>query len=497
MCSASTYTVTGTISGLSAGQQVTLLDNGGDSLTLNANGSFSFATPVAQGASYTVTVGTQPTAQLCSLSSGTGVGSQVTAGITAVVCASSSYAIGGTLGGLAAGQQLTLLDNSGDALNLSADGSFTFPTALPQGASYTVTVGTQPTGQDCWVNQGTHYPVSAAVASIVVSCETAMHVYAANNSGNTISQYTVGSDGSLSPMTPATVATGNGPVGVAVDPAGKYLYVTNNVDQTIAQYAINPDGSLGSSPINAVATGNAPWGLAIDPLGRYVYVLNSTGSIGSISQYTVGSGGKLTPMATPTVSSEANSQFLVIDSSGKYLYAGGSGSVDQYIIGGGGQLSPMSPASVAPGAFNWDPAVDPSGHYLYVGQYTAGSVSQASIGSAGALTLLSPSSVSAGADQAFINIDPTGRYLYASAYSNTYQFAIGSGGFLIPLQTPKIASQSLALRGAAVDPSGRYYYQVSLSSGILQFTIASGGQLSPMPTPSVASGANTYGLAVH
>ncbi len=51
---------------------VVLQDNGGDDLTINSNGSFTFATPVAQGATYSVTVLTQPSGQTCSVTNGSG-----------------------------------------------------------------------------------------------------------------------------------------------------------------------------------------------------------------------------------------------------------------------------------------------------------------------------------------------------------------------------------------------------------------------------------------
>ena len=56
--SGSTYSVGGSLSGLSG--TVVLQDNGGDDLTLTANGGFSFATKLADGAGYGVTVKRQP-----------------------------------------------------------------------------------------------------------------------------------------------------------------------------------------------------------------------------------------------------------------------------------------------------------------------------------------------------------------------------------------------------------------------------------------------------
>ena len=55
---ATSYSVGGTVSGLSG--TVVLQDNGGDDLSLSGNGSFTFATQLAAGAAYNVTVKTSP-----------------------------------------------------------------------------------------------------------------------------------------------------------------------------------------------------------------------------------------------------------------------------------------------------------------------------------------------------------------------------------------------------------------------------------------------------
>ena len=54
--------------------------------------------------------------------------------------AATNFTIGGTLTGLTTGASVTLLDNGANALKLTANGKFTFTTALATGASYKVTV---------------------------------------------------------------------------------------------------------------------------------------------------------------------------------------------------------------------------------------------------------------------------------------------------------------------------------------------------------------------
>jgi hypothetical protein len=164
------YTITGMVSGLSGGASVGLLDNGTDALTVSANGSFTFATALKSGASYAVTVGTQPAGETCQVANG-GPG-VVTADVTNVVvaCTPILYTIGGTVSGLSSGASVVLLDNGTDALTVSANGSFTFATPLTSGASYTVTVGTQPSGQSCQVANGGPAVVSANVTNVAITC---------------------------------------------------------------------------------------------------------------------------------------------------------------------------------------------------------------------------------------------------------------------------------------------------------------------------------------
>ena len=87
-CSTVTYTIGGALSGLSSGT-VVLQNNGGDNLSLKANGTFTFATQVAAGSTYNVIVMTQPTGQSCTVGSGTGTANgNVT--IVVVTCATVS-----------------------------------------------------------------------------------------------------------------------------------------------------------------------------------------------------------------------------------------------------------------------------------------------------------------------------------------------------------------------------------------------------------------------
>jgi hypothetical protein len=82
--STATYTVGGTVSGLTG--TVVLQDNGTDSLSLTSDGSFTFATPLTDGSAYNVTVASQPGGQNCSVSGGSGTVSGADVTSVAVSC---------------------------------------------------------------------------------------------------------------------------------------------------------------------------------------------------------------------------------------------------------------------------------------------------------------------------------------------------------------------------------------------------------------------------
>ena len=67
----------GTVMGLSIGNELVLQNNDSNTTVVSVNGNFSFATPVSDHESYSVTVFTQPTSQICTIQNGNGTGVMV------------------------------------------------------------------------------------------------------------------------------------------------------------------------------------------------------------------------------------------------------------------------------------------------------------------------------------------------------------------------------------------------------------------------------------
>jgi len=68
----STFSVGGTVSGLPAGESITLLNNGRDALTVAANGRFVFGALVPFNGSYLVTISAQPASASCAATNNSG-----------------------------------------------------------------------------------------------------------------------------------------------------------------------------------------------------------------------------------------------------------------------------------------------------------------------------------------------------------------------------------------------------------------------------------------
>jgi hypothetical protein len=87
-CTTNTYTVGGTLSGLSG--QGLVLQQGSDMLPIAADGSFSFPTPVQSGAAYAVSIAAQPSgpSQACQIGSGMGTVAAAAISNVTITCGS-------------------------------------------------------------------------------------------------------------------------------------------------------------------------------------------------------------------------------------------------------------------------------------------------------------------------------------------------------------------------------------------------------------------------
>jgi 6-phosphogluconolactonase (cycloisomerase 2 family) len=552
-CAVNTYSVGGAVSGLAAGQQVTLLNNGdvANPVTVGANGPFNFT--VAHNGNYNVTVGTQPTGQTCTVSNATGAGVTGNVSNIGVSCATNTYTIGGTISGLTG--QVTLVNNGdvANALNVNSNGAFTFAAPVNYGGSYAVTVGTNPVGQVCTVDPGTASGsnVTANVTSVSITCSVATFTISGTVTGllsgqqvtlnnNGANPTTVNADGSFSFSTPVaynggyavtvgtyptaeycSIANGSGTgvqanvTNVTVNCRPEVAYVVNATDATVQAYTVEADGTLTALGAT-VATGPSAVGggatITVDPSRRFAYVVNSGDS--TISQYTIAADGSLAANGTvPTGIADTRAWSLTIDPSGTHAYVvsrdagAGSSVVSQYAINPTtGVLSPLATANVTVSGRPHFVTINAAGTYAYIANWDDGTVSQHAI-VGGEIVEIPVATAVTGALPLSVTIDPTGRFAYVTNYTDTSngggaasvsQYTIDpTTGALVPMSTPSVLTAQHPWP-VAIDPSGRYAYVASNETNSVSQYLIDGttGALTPMATPTVAADLGPQVIAI-
>ena len=167
-----TYTIGGTITSLT-GSGLVLQLNGGSNLPVNSNATaFTFVTQLASGAAYAVGAFTPPTnpSQTCTVTNGSGTVASANVTNISISCATNSFTVGGTVSALR-GTSL-VLRNGGNDIAIGGNGAFAFTTPILSGATYAVTVLTQPSApaQTCTLTSASGTVGAANVTSVGVNC---------------------------------------------------------------------------------------------------------------------------------------------------------------------------------------------------------------------------------------------------------------------------------------------------------------------------------------
>lgn len=238
------HAIGGTLTGLAPNTQLVLLDNGGDALTLTANGAFRFAKPVASNTGYAVTVGTHPLWQNCSVDQGSGT---ATADVNSVAVNCTE-----------ARAQVTTIAGTGTAGSSDGTGA---------AASFNIlTQGTLDAGGNLYVaDYGNHMVRKISPAGVVTTL-----------AGTTTPGHADGI---------GTAARFNLPTGVALDASGN-LYVAdqgNNLIRKISPTGVVTTVAGSTTPglvdgIGTHARFNGPWSLDFDAGGN-LYVIDGNNHV--------------------------------------------------------------------------------------------------------------------------------------------------------------------------------------------------------------------------
>jgi hypothetical protein len=218
---AETYQIGVTVTGLTG--TLILQNNGGDDLTITTNGLHYFATEVAHGFPYDVTVGTRPAGQGVTITNGSGIvlGAEVT---DIIATCQTGYVVGGTLSGFTGSRDFPEIyienTSNGDTLVLTADGPFEFPQALFTGASYNVVITSVEDDENAVVTNGSGTIAGADVSNVLISCPGRVMIQPRNTEDNISPDgYDVGNQIGESSST-----------SVALDDAGNAIVVWTQTD---------------------------------------------------------------------------------------------------------------------------------------------------------------------------------------------------------------------------------------------------------------------------
>ena len=174
VCSNQAYPISGTVSGLNGAGLI--LANGADSVAVPINATSFMLPPVAHTSPYDVKVVESPGLN-CSVSNGKGIMPAAPVTDVSVTCSDIAYTLGGTITGLNA-SGLILTDGIEDLTVAPNAAMFSFRHGVAYTSPYSVTVKTQPLGEQCDVANGTGTGIMPAgpVDTVQVLC-TALPFY--------------------------------------------------------------------------------------------------------------------------------------------------------------------------------------------------------------------------------------------------------------------------------------------------------------------------------
>ena len=161
----------------------------------------------------------------------------------------------------------------------------------------------------------------------------AQFAYVANSGDNTVSAYSIGANGALTPVPGSPFAAGSEPVSVAVDPTGKFAYVANPSGNNVSAYSIGCQRGPDAGPRFALRSGDRALLSGRGSNGQ-VRLRGKRGS-NNVSAYSIGANGALTPVPGSPFAAGTSPVSVAVDPTGKFAYVAnvGSGNVSAYSIG--------------------------------------------------------------------------------------------------------------------------------------------------------------------
>ncbi len=351
-------------------------------------------------------------------------------------------------------------------------------------------------------------------------------VYTNNNNNpsgpNSVSAFSVGPDGALTPVAGSPFLTGSafgGGLGfvatsrIAVTTLpGNFLYASNDLSNSISGFSIDAiTGALTPVPGSPFATGVvSPEGhsLAVTPDGQFLYAGNPGSADMLASAFSIASNGALTPIpGSPFPVGIPTPVNMKVTPDGKFLAVAQDGNGDgfgvglaMFSIGSNGALTTVSGSPFSFSVQGLD--VSCASNLLFAppdfsssGPSHLAGVNVLNIASNGVLTPIAGSPFTSFGSASFAALlSPDDQHLFVSNFSsNTItSLNVASGGSLTEVGGSPFSTNSPVTM--ATNQAGTLLYVAAIPGNVIGFNIDSNGALSPVPGSPFSTGVSGFSL---
>jgi len=291
----------------------------------------------------------------------------------------------------------------------------------------------------------------------------------------------------LTPAPGSPFSTGIRPDGVAVSPDGNFLFVANNTGNTISVFSVSAEGVLSEitgSPFACSLTN--PYYLTTNRAGN----LLSVGASNGIMFFDIAADGSLSEVGIATVSPPKYFEGLAVSPDDKYLFSAEHTNNKVYVF----SLAPFgfvgSPFPTG-GIWSCDVSINPAGTYLFVSNYNSHNVTVFNIAGDGTLSQIAGSPFSTGDTYpGRIAMNPAGTLLFVChMWSDKLTvFNIAGDGTLSQIAgSPFLCDDGP--NGVAVSKSGNFLFVSNLNGNdISMYRINVDGSIGAVSGSPFASG---------
>jgi DNA-binding beta-propeller fold protein YncE len=196
-----------------------------------------------------------------------------------------------------------------------------------------------------------------------------LYVLNAAGSGG-IAGFRIGTGGAPTPIPGSIIQPlgGAGPAQIQFSPDGRILVVTEKATNTISTYTVGSDG-VASGPNTQASAGNTPFGFNFNQRGDLVVSEAQGGppNLSTASSYRLDRAGNLELISGQVATTQLAACWIAISQNGKFAYTTNtaSGTISSLAIGPGATLTLLE-AAAGTGIAPLDAAFTPGGRFLYV-----------------------------------------------------------------------------------------------------------------------------------